>query len=137
MELLQGKIRHEYKKVLTSLKVERATWLEKLKKVALKNIENLEELVKSAGKEDDRYRYSQLKQKIRDWTLHLELCDQGLMEVTQGGLQILTMDKIMDSLQVSSAPICLTIEEPISPLLLKRYEGVIEVIQQSFPDYSW
>ncbi|KAK6963551.1 serine-rich adhesin for platelets, partial [Biomphalaria glabrata] len=125
------------KKVLTSLKVERATWLEKLKKVALKNIENLEELVKRAGKEDDRYRYSQLKQKIRDWTLHLELCDQGLLEVTQEGLQILTMDKIMNSLQVSSTPICLTIEEPISPLLLKRYEGVIEVIQQSFPDYSW
>ncbi|KAI8775307.1 serine-rich adhesin for platelets, partial [Biomphalaria glabrata] len=125
------------KKVLTSLKVERATWLEKLKKVALKNIENLEELVKSAEQEDDRCRYSQVKQKIRDWTLHLELCDQGLMEVTQGELQILTMDKIMDSLWVSSTPICLTIEEPISPELLKRYEGVIEVIQQSFPGYSW
>ncbi|KAI8775316.1 serine-rich adhesin for platelets [Biomphalaria glabrata] len=120
---------------LTSLKVERTIWLEKLKNVALNNIKNLEELVKSAGQKDDRYGYSQLKQKIRDWTLHLEFCDQGLIEATQGGLQLITLEKLMDSLQVSSAPISIVKEAPVSPVLLERYESVTRGIQRSFPGY--
>ncbi|KAI8775313.1 serine-rich adhesin for platelets, partial [Biomphalaria glabrata] len=120
---------------LTSLKVERTIWLEKLKNVALNNIKNLEELVKSAGQKDDRYGYSQLKQKIRDWTLHLEFCDQGLIEATQGGLQMTTLEKLMDSLQVSSAPISIFKEAPVSPVLLERYESVTRAIQRSFPGY--
>ncbi|XP_055865365.1 uncharacterized protein LOC106058990 [Biomphalaria glabrata] len=120
---------------LTSLKVERTIWLEKLKNVALNNIKNLEELVKSAGQKDDRYGYSQLKQKIRDWTLHLEFCDQGLIEATQGGLQMTTLEKLMDSLQVSSAPISIVTEAPISPVLLERYECTVRAIQKSFPGY--
>ncbi|KAK6963546.1 serine-rich adhesin for platelets [Biomphalaria glabrata] len=120
---------------LTSLKVERTIWLKKLKSVALNNIKNLEELVKSAGEKDDRYGYSQLKQKIRDWTLHLEFCDQGLIEATQGGLQITTLEKLMDSLQVSSAPISIVTEAQISPVLLERYECTIRAIQKSFPGY--
>ncbi|KAK0045930.1 serine-rich adhesin for platelets [Biomphalaria pfeifferi] len=120
---------------LTSLKVERTIWLEKLKNVALNNIKNLEELVISAGQKDDRYGYSQLKQKIRDWTLHLEFCDQGLIEATQGGLQMTTLEKLMDSLQVSSAPISIVKEFPISPVLLERYECTIRAIQRSFPGY--
>uniref|UniRef100_A0A2C9LTV1 Uncharacterized protein n=1 Tax=Biomphalaria glabrata TaxID=6526 RepID=A0A2C9LTV1_BIOGL len=88
-----------------------------------------------AGEKDDRYGYSQLKQKIRDLTLHLEFCDQGLIEATQEGLQMTTLEKLMDSLQVSSAPISIVTEAPISPVLLERYECTVRAIQKSFPGY--
>nr|KAI8734665.1 serine-rich adhesin for platelets-like; partial [Biomphalaria glabrata] len=91
--------------------------------------------LRQAVEKDDRYGYSQLKQKIRDLTLHLEFCDQGLIEATQGGLQMTTLEKLMDTLQVSSAPISIVTEAPISPVLLERYECTIRAIQKSFPGY--